>query len=47
VALREIRHYQKFNRAATELLMHKLPFQPLVHEIAHDFKVGLDKYMLG
>ncbi|XP_035251452.1 histone H3-like [Anguilla anguilla] len=34
VALREIRRYQK----STELLIHKLPFQRLVREIAQDFK---------
>ncbi|RCN39761.1 hypothetical protein ANCCAN_14283 [Ancylostoma caninum] len=32
VALREIRHYQK----STELLIAKLPFERLVHEIARD-----------
>ena len=34
VALREIRRYQK----NTELLIRKLPFQHLVHEIAEEFK---------
>ncbi|VDM56133.1 unnamed protein product [Angiostrongylus costaricensis] len=33
VALRDIRHYQK----STELLIHKLPFQRLVREIAQRF----------
>ena len=37
VALREIRRYQK----STELLIRKLPFQRLVHEIAQDFKTAL------
>ena len=37
VALREIRHYQK----SSELLIGKLPFQPLVREIAQDFKPDL------
>ena len=37
VALREIRRYQK----STELLIRKLPFQRLVHEIAQDFKADL------
>ncbi|XP_062071300.1 histone H3.3C-like [Lepus europaeus] len=37
VALREIRRYQK----STELLICKLPFQPLVREIAQDFKTDL------
>uniref|UniRef100_A0A1I7WI09 Histone domain-containing protein n=1 Tax=Heterorhabditis bacteriophora TaxID=37862 RepID=A0A1I7WI09_HETBA len=37
VALREIRRYQK----STELLIHKLPFQRLVREIAQDFKTDL------
>ncbi|XP_055971364.1 histone H3.3A-like [Sorex fumeus] len=37
VALREIRRYQKSN----ELLIHKLPFQCLVQEIAQDFKTDL------
>ena len=37
VALREIRRYQK----STELLIHKLPFQHLVREIAEDFKTDL------
>ncbi|KAI5010621.1 hypothetical protein ZWY2020_012758 [Hordeum vulgare] len=37
VALREIRKYQK----STELLIHKLPFQRLVREIAQDFKTDL------
>ena len=36
VALREIRRYQK----STELLICKLPFQPLVHEILQGFGVG-------
>ena len=36
VALREIRKYQK----STELLIHKLPFQRLVHEILQGFAVG-------
>ena len=36
VALREIRRYQK----STELLIHKLPFQCLVHEIIQGFGVG-------
>lgn len=35
VALREIRTYQK----STELLIRKLPFQRLVRELAHDYKV--------
>ena len=35
LALREIRKYQK----STELLIHKLPFQRLVREIAEDFRV--------
>ena len=35
VAMREIRKYQK----STELIIHKLPFQRLVREIAQDFKV--------
>jgi len=34
VALREIRRYQK----STDLLIRKLPFQRLIHEIAQDFK---------
>nr|XP_035162664.1 histone H3.3A-like [Callithrix jacchus] len=37
VALHEIRRYQK----STELLIHKLPFQRLVREIAQDFKTDL------
>jgi len=37
VALREIRKHQK----STELLIRKLPFQRLVHEIAHNFKSDL------
>ncbi|KAM9354462.1 uncharacterized protein KZ484_012617 [Pholidichthys leucotaenia] len=37
VALREIRRYQK----STGLLIHKLPFQSLVREIAQDFKTDL------
>ncbi|KAM9230766.1 histone H3.3C-like [Dugong dugon] len=37
VALWEIKHYQK----STELLLHKLPFQRLVREIAQDFKTDL------
>ncbi|XP_003341842.2 histone H3.3A-like [Monodelphis domestica] len=37
VALREIRRYQK----STKLLIRKLPFQRLVHEIAQDFKTDL------
>ena len=37
VALREIRKYQK----STQLLIRKLPFQRLVHEIAQGFKTGL------
>jgi histone H3 len=37
VVLREIRRYQK----STELLIHKLPFQHLVQEIAQDFKTDL------
>ena len=37
VALREIRRYQK----STELLIHKLPFQRLVREIAQDLKPNL------
>ena len=37
VALREIRRYQK----STELLIHKLPFQRLVREIAQDLKPHL------
>ena len=36
VALREIRRYQK----STELLICKLPFQHLVHEILQGFGVG-------
>ncbi|XP_019396016.1 PREDICTED: histone H3-like [Crocodylus porosus] len=37
VALCEIRRYQK----STELLICKLPFQRLVHDIAQDFKTSL------
>ena len=37
VALREIRRYQK----STELLIRKLPFQRLVREIAHEYRVDL------
>ncbi|XP_058297749.1 histone H3.3A-like [Hylobates moloch] len=37
VALREINRYQK----STELLIHKLPFQRLVQEIAQGFKTDL------
>ncbi|XP_008063853.2 histone H3.3-like, partial [Carlito syrichta] len=37
VALREIRRYQK----STALLIHELPFQCLVREIAQDFKTDL------
>ena len=37
VALREIRRYQR----STELLIRKLPFAHLVHEIAQDFKTDL------
>jgi histone H3 len=37
VALREVGRYQK----STELLIRKLRFQPLVHEIAQDFKTDL------
>ena len=37
VALHEIRRYQK----STEMLIRKLPFQPLVREIAQDFKTDL------
>ena len=37
VALREIRKFQK----TTDLLIHKLPFQRLVREIAGDFKSDL------
>ena len=37
VALREIRRYQK----STELLIRKLPFQHLVHEVAQDFITDL------
>eukprot|EP00420_Gonyaulax_spinifera_P033607 CAMPEP_0197891724 /NCGR_PEP_ID=MMETSP1439-20131203/29538_1 /TAXON_ID=66791 /ORGANISM="Gonyaulax spinifera, Strain CCMP409" /LENGTH=136 /DNA_ID=CAMNT_0043511851 /DNA_START=64 /DNA_END=474 /DNA_ORIENTATION=+ len=37
VALREIRKYQK----STDLLIHKLPFQRLIREIAQDFKSEL------
>ena len=36
VMLREIRRYQK----STELLMHKLPFQRLVHEILQGYGGG-------
>ena len=37
VALREIRKYQK----STELLIHKVPFQRLVREIASEYKTDL------
>ena len=37
VALREIRKYQK----STKLLLHKLPFQRLVKEVAQEFKPDL------
>ena len=37
VALREIRKYQK----STELLIHRLPFQRLVRELAQDFRNDL------
>ena len=37
MALREIRHYQK----SSALLIRKLPFQRLVREITHDFKMDL------
>lgn len=37
VGLREIRRFQK----STDLLVRKLPFQRLVHEIAKDFKSDL------
>lgn len=37
VAIREIRKFQK----NTDLLIHKLPFQRLVKEIAQDFKTDL------
>ena len=37
VALREIRKYQN----STELLLHKLPFQRLVREIAGEFENDL------
>ncbi|KAM3179908.1 5-hydroxytryptamine receptor 2A [Hymenolepis weldensis] len=37
VALREIRRYQK----STELLIHKMPFQRLVRELAQDYKSDL------
>ena len=36
VVLREIRRYQK----STELLIHKLPFQHLVHKILQGYGVG-------
>ena len=36
-ALKDIRHFQK----STALLIHKLPFQKLVREIAQDFKTDL------
>ena len=36
-ALKDIRHFQK----STALLIHKLPFQRLVREIAQDFKTDL------
>ena len=35
VALREIRRYQK----STDLLLRKLPFQPIVREIIRDFTI--------
>ncbi|KAJ7705046.1 histone-fold-containing protein, partial [Mycena rosella] len=37
IALREIWRYQK----STKLLIHKLPFQHIVREIARDFKTDL------
>jgi len=37
VALREIRKYQK----STDLLIQKLPFQRLVREIAHDYRMDM------
>ena len=37
LALKEIRHYQK----RVNLLIHKLPFQRLVRELAQDFCIGL------
>ena len=37
MALREIRHYEKY----TALLIRKLPFQCVVREIAQDFKTDL------
>ena len=37
VALHEIRTYQK----STKLLIHRLPFQCLIHKIAQDFKTDL------
>ncbi|XP_006865076.1 PREDICTED: histone H3.3-like [Chrysochloris asiatica] len=49
VALREIRRYQK----STGLLIHKLPFQLLMREIAQDFKTDLcfqeasEAYLVG
>ena len=36
-ALRDIHHFQK----STALLIHKLPFQRLVREIAQDYKTDL------
>ncbi|XP_055962761.1 histone H3.1-like [Sorex fumeus] len=43
VVLREICRYQK----STELLIHKLPFQLLVHEITQDFKTDLHSQSLA
>ena len=44
VALREIRRYQ----GSTDLLIRKLPFQPLVREIAQDSRFGwLELRFLG
>ncbi|EJD34466.1 histone H3.2 [Auricularia subglabra TFB-10046 SS5] len=37
VALREIRKYQK----SSELLIRKLPFQRLVREVMHEYRVGM------
>ena len=37
VALHDIHRYQK----SMELLIHKLPFQRLIHEITQDLKVSL------
>ena len=37
VALREIRKYQK----STDLLIHRLPFQRLVREIAHSYNCNI------